>query len=275
MGESKSVAETTSMQRSGATPQPASPEPTSPETSGERDSAFYQVSTLNALMQGNFDGAVTVSELLRHGSWGIGTYEGLDGEAVVCEGSAFCAHADGTTCVYPPDATLAFATVAHLDGRASRFELAGAVSLAEVRSALDDARRAHEDNDNVWSLVALRGSYAHVRVRSCEKQTEKPYPTLPEVARCQREHAYDDERGWVIGVWVPAWMGGVNLPGWHVHFLSEDHERGGHILELAVDKAAGRIESYPRLELQMPHNPEFAALDLTRDLSEATRGVEG
>ena len=40
--------------------------------------AFYQVSTLNALMMGNFDGVVSVGELKRHGSWGIGTYEGLD-----------------------------------------------------------------------------------------------------------------------------------------------------------------------------------------------------
>ena len=47
---------------------------------------FYQVSTLNALMLGNFDGVVTVGELKRHGSWGIGTYEGLDGEAIVWEG---------------------------------------------------------------------------------------------------------------------------------------------------------------------------------------------
>ena len=237
--------------------------------------AFYQVSTLNALMMGNFDGVVSVGELKRHGSWGIGTYEGLDGEAVICDGHAYDAHADGTTCEYADDDHLAFATVADFTEAAGDFELDEADGIGAVKGALDERRRAYDDNDNAWVMVAMQGSFPRVRVRSCLKQQAKPYPTLPEVASAQREFTYANERGWVIGVWVPAYLNGINMPGWHIHFLSEDRKRGGHILDLSVARAEGMIESYARFVMDMPTNREFDKLDLERDLTSATASVEG
>jgi hypothetical protein len=68
-------------------------------------SAFFQVSTLNAVMLGNYDGAVAVRDLLARGSWGIGTYESLDGETIIRDGHAFVGHADGTAVEYGPAAT--------------------------------------------------------------------------------------------------------------------------------------------------------------------------
>ena len=242
------------------------------------EGVFYQVSTLNALMLGNFDGVVPVRELLRHGSWGIGTYEGLDGEAVIRDGAAFDARATGEVQTMPGDARVAFSTVADFSARAGSFELdgvGGEDSMGAVRSSLERERAAYDDNDNAWFLVAMRGCFPSVHVRSCFKVEEKPYPMLPEVASCQREFRYTDERGWVIGVWVPAYLSGINLPGWHLHFLSEDHERGGHLLGLSVGHAAGRIESFSRYEMVMPVNPEFRKLDLTCDLREDTASVEG
>lgn len=112
-------------------------------------------------------------------------------------------------------------------------------------------------------------------VRSCEKQLTKPYPTLSEVASSQHEHSYKNESGWVIGAWVPAYLEGINLPSWHIHFLSDDTRRGGHLLELAVGKASGKLESYARFEMDLPVNREFDKLDLGEDLASATASVEG
>lgn len=236
---------------------------------------FYQVSTLDALMLGNFDGVVTVGELLEHGSWGIGTYEGLDGEAIVCDGVAYDAHADGTTAAYGADEKLAFSTVADFSDRAGSFELDGLSDLDAVKQGLEEVRRAYDDHDNAWFMMAMHGSFPTVHVRSCFKTEEKPYPTLPEVACNQREFHYDNETGWVIGVWVPAYLNGVNMPGWHIHYLSEDKARGGHILGLSVGHAEGTIESYSDYRMVMPQNPEFKKMNLLEDLSAATAKVEG
>lgn len=242
---------------------------------------FYQVSTLDALMLGNFDGVVTVKELLSHGSWGIGTYEGLDGEAIVCDGKAYDAHADGTTCEYGPQERMAFSTVADFSERAQEFAIDASEvldsgdNLDAVKVKLEEIRTAYDDNDNAWFLVAMKGSFPFVHVRSCFKTEEKPYPTLPEVAGNQREFRYENEQGWVIGVWVPQYLNGINMPGWHVHYLSEDKQRGGHLLGLSVAGAAGKIQSYDHYEMQLPTNPEFKKMNLLEDLSAATKKVEG
>ena len=78
-----------------------------------------------------------------------------------------------------------------------------------------------------------------------------------------------------VNVWCPSFVDGINMPGWHLHFLSEDKKRGGHILEMSIGDVSGTLESYRELALIMPDNPEFADLDLTEDLAEATAKVEG
>lgn len=242
---------------------------------------FYQVSTLDALMLGNFDGVVTVEELLKHGAWGIGTYEGLDGEAIICEGKAYDAHADGTTCEYGPQERLAFSTVADFSNQAGSFAISehddvdSGDNLDAVKEALEAIRASYDENENAWYLVAMKGEFPFVHVRSCFKTESKPYPTLPEVASKQREYRYENEQGWVIGVWVPQYLNGINMPGWHVHYLSEDCQRGGHLLGLSIAQAEGKIESYSHYEMQMPSNVEFKKMNLLEDLSEATKKVEG
>ena len=44
---------------------------------------------MSALVDGIYDGSVTVAELLEHGDFGVGTFNHLDGEMVVNEGVCF------------------------------------------------------------------------------------------------------------------------------------------------------------------------------------------
>ena len=56
---------------------------------------LYQVSTIDALMQGVFDGVQPVGEIRKHGDFGIGTFDALDGEMIVLDGVVYQAKADG------------------------------------------------------------------------------------------------------------------------------------------------------------------------------------
>lgn len=47
---------------------------------------IYQVSTLQALALGYTRPVITVEELLRHGSIGLGTFEDVNGEMIVLDG---------------------------------------------------------------------------------------------------------------------------------------------------------------------------------------------
>src|SRR5262247_4928572 len=55
----------------------------------------YQVSTISSLLAGGYDGDTTVGELLRHGNFGLGTFNGVDGEMMVLDGKAYRGTTDG------------------------------------------------------------------------------------------------------------------------------------------------------------------------------------
>ena len=57
---------------------------------------IYQVALLQSLTQGYYDGIIKVSELKEHGDIGIGTFEGVNGEMIVLDGTVYQALGDGT-----------------------------------------------------------------------------------------------------------------------------------------------------------------------------------
>ena len=70
-------------------------------------------------------------------------------------------------------------------------------------------------------------------------------------------------------------MEGINLPGWHFHFLSQDKTTGGHILGLQADSLSLQLNPILDWELLLPENPKLASRDLCEDLSTKTAAVEG
>src|ERR1700760_964701 len=73
--------------------------------------AVYQTSTMGALLEGIYDGDVTIAELLTHGDFGLGTFNHLDGEMVVLDGVCYHLRADGTATVASDNDLTPFAVV--------------------------------------------------------------------------------------------------------------------------------------------------------------------
>ena len=65
----------------------------------QADHAVYQTSTMGALLDGVYDGDVTIAELLRHGDFGLGTFNHLDGEMLVLDGVCYQLRGDGSAAV--------------------------------------------------------------------------------------------------------------------------------------------------------------------------------
>jgi acetolactate decarboxylase len=62
---------------------------------------LFQVSTIDALLEGIYDGDITCKELKNHGDFGIGTFNGLDGEMIELDGNLYQVRANGVA--YPAD----------------------------------------------------------------------------------------------------------------------------------------------------------------------------
>ena len=232
---------------------------------------LIQASTLNALMLGNFDKTVSVKDFLHHADTGIGTYTGLDGEAIFEDGVAYKATPDGKIVVMRPEDGVAFGTVMAFDENAPEVELKDIGNIEALKQALAPYVNG---NRNIFYMIKASGVFKTMHTRSCFA-SEKPYPTLSEVAKNQREFHFENTRGNVIAVWCPQYVNGINLPGWHFHYLSSDKTQGGHILGLSAEHLHMKINRIECFDLILPQNPEFAQCDLCEDLSAKTAAVEG
>jgi acetolactate decarboxylase len=237
-------------------------------------SKFYQISTLNTIMLGNYDGVITVGDLLKQGSMGIGTFEGLDGEMIVLDGKAYSGKATGCVEEYGPEKKVPFAVVSDFTQNAKLHYLENLSDLKQLKVELDKLVDKDFKNKNVFYLFKAEVELNSVKVRSYYKQ-KKPYKTLLEVSSSQMEYSYENCRGYLVGVWCQKYVDGLNMPGWHLHFLSQDKTKGGHLLEVSIKKAAITLEDKNDYEILLPSNEEFKSLNLIADLKEAVKKVEG
>src|SRR5258708_18035417 len=72
---------------------------------------MYQISTSTALVEGVYAGSVPSSTLLENGDFGLGTFEGLDGEMVILDGEIY--QAAGNVLRRSDDFLAPFASVTH------------------------------------------------------------------------------------------------------------------------------------------------------------------
>ena len=57
-------------------------------------------------------------------------------------------------------------------------------------------------------------------------------------------------------------MDGINAPGWHVHFLSQDRTRGGHVFDLKIGHGQIWLTRINHIEIQLPSEPAFDTYSL-------------
>lgn len=228
---------------------------------------LVQVNTIDSLLAGVYDGAVTLGELKRYGNFGIGTFDRLDGEMMLYDGTVYQIRGDGK--VYQPEngVTSPFASVVKFRPQQT-FPLHD-LSYAGMTAAIDEAA----PNRNVFLAIAVTGEFKSMRTRSVPAQN-KPYRPLAEVTKTQPEFEMHGVRGIVVGFRLPAYTKGINVPGYHLHFVSEDRQQGGHIL--AFELADGEVSIAPihRFRMILPEDDDFAAADLDRDRSLELHEVE-
>ena len=194
----------------------------------------YQVSTISSLLAGGYDGATTIGEMLRHGNFGLGTFNGVDGEMIVLDGQVYRATIDGRAHLVDPSELTPFAVVVPFQPQSSMAVAAGQ-SLDQLEAALD----ALPYSASRIFAARVEGKFQTIEIRSEPKQTP-PYRPLVEVIKAEQVvHTLNDVQGTLIGFRFPAAASSVNVADWHFHFLSADKTRGGHVLALTTGDGRG------------------------------------
>lgn len=119
-----------------------------------------------------------------------------------------------------------------------------------------------------------RNQISEVRTRSVPAQ-EKPYKPLLEITKNQPEFDLGTVEGDVVGFRLPPYVNGINVPGYHLHFLSADRKQGGHLLNLKMENGSIKIAESHRFQVVLPERiAAFSEADLSKDRSEELEKVE-
>ena len=229
---------------------------------------LYQVSTSTALVEGIYHGAVRIGTLREHGNLGLGTFEDLDGEMVVVDGHFFQVRCDASVREVDDDVLAPFAVITRFSADA-QMDLENCPDLSHLVAKFNGLR----DSDNVFYALRVDGHFDYVRARAMCK-TEDGVP-LVKAAAVQPEFEYRDILGTLVGFWTPEYAKTLNVPGYHLHFLSADHTRGGHLLQCGGSSLHLQIQREGEFHIALPETEDFLRADLRRDPNADLAKAEG
>jgi acetolactate decarboxylase len=219
---------------------------------------LFQVSTSGALVQGIYERAVSSSFLLNYGDFGLGTFDNLDGEMIVLDGTIYQVRSDGTVTRIVDDTGTPFAVVVHFLADEDQ-TIENAPTFEELTKLCDKYR----DSENLFYAFRIDGHFEHVHTRAM-KATLNGLP-LAKAAAIQPEFDFRDIDGTLVGLWSPQFSSALNVAGYHFHFISEDRTKGGHLLQCNGRNLRIRVERLNDFHLSLPESEKFLRADLTKD----------
>jgi acetolactate decarboxylase len=230
---------------------------------------LFQTSTIDALLDGEYDGDVSFAELEDRGDFGLGTLEALDGEMIALDGGFYQVRSDGRAYAVDGRAKTPFAVVTFFEPNLST-TLATPLDMGTFCAGLDRL----VDGEASCYAVRVDGHFEYVKTRSVPRQ-KKPYPPLAEVVKHQPTFELHDVRGSLVGFRFPHYAQGLNVAGYHFHFIAADRSAGGHVLEFTLARGELAIDSEADLRLELPPGVGLPVPDPTETKREALDRIEG
>jgi len=207
---------------------------------------LMQVSTINALLEGVYDGITSIGTLKKNGDFGIGTFAGLDGEMVELDNNFYQIKSDGKVYDVADSILTPFAEVTFFDPD-QKEQLQQDMNFKEFEQYLDSVL----PTTNAFYAIKIEGVFNYMKTRSVPPQ-QKPYPKLAVVAENQPIFEFQDIGGTIVGFRCPSYVDGINVIGYHLHFISSSKEAGGHILDFNIQDAIATIDYTSQLLLMLP-----------------------
>ena len=235
------------------------------------EAELYQYSTIEALLGSVFVGELTLEELLDEGDFGIGTFNHLDGELLALDGVVYQIRGDGSVHKPGPEIKVPYASMCE-------FNESLAATLKAIPKGLDYRElQSHIDAQlpslNLFYAIKIEGSFKSLKARSVQAQ-QVPYPPLADIVKEQSIFDFENVQGTLVGFRCPQYAKGINVPGYHFHFLTNDKQAGGHVLELETGAISAKVIALYTWELQLPMTGAFLRQGLGKDVSQELKAVE-
>lgn len=215
-----------------------------------RAGELFQTSLMSALIAGLYEGQMTYGEVRKHGDFGLGTFNDLDGEMVGFDGTFYQLRSDASANPVAAGQKTPFAVVTFFRPQ-QELDLSQPVTKSDLLAMIEKATDA-----NLFSAVRVDGIFDEVRTRTVQRQT-KPFPSLTEAAKHQAEKVFTTIEGTLAGFRTPTYAQGIGVAGFHLHFLGQDKQAGGHALDYRLRAGKVRICTVHDLKVVLPTTAEF------------------
>ena len=233
--------------------------------------SLFQVSLLQGLAYGDYYGSVTIEKLKQRGDTGIGTFDKLNGELIMLDGDVYRANGDGNISLVSDDETTPFAVVSFFETDKTKI-LTDIQNFDVLHNELN--KIVEQRGKNHFYMIKIDGLFDEMNVRSVYPQNEPYKPLVTVLQQGQTFFNYKNIDGTVVGLYCPPYMNSLNAVGWHMHFISKDKTKGGHVLGLKIANAVLSLCDIDSFELKLPANQLFSSLDLTVDQSKDIKKIE-
>ncbi len=234
---------------------------------GTRGYPIYLCAPVNALVEGVYQERIPYSEIKKHGNFGLGTFDDLDGEMVMLDGNIYQITGEGRVHQREDTALTPFACVTFYQP-ATHDELLDEAPhenfLAWTESLLP--------SPNIFYAIRIEGMFSYIKVRSVPKQD--CYKPLVEVTKEQPVFEYVNVEGVLAGFFTPSFLSSLSVPGLHLHFLSSDLQRGGHLLECHPNGIRAGVQFINSVELGLPMSLDYLTLDFQRNVEDDLNRAE-
>lgn len=211
---------------------------------------LFQVSTLDALSSGIYNGSFTVGQLKAQGNFGLGTYDGLDGEMIALDGTYYHMRSNGVLSVAADDEIAPFAAVTTF--KAGVTFTVNAATMAQLSALID----AVLPSKNYFYAIRIHGAFSAMTTRAIPVQY-LPYLPLAQVLSSEVMFNYTNIAGTAVDIRSPAFVSGINQVGHHYHFVSDDLKSGGHSLSFTTGAVTVEIQTLRQYTLWMPDDEPF------------------
>ncbi|QHM73116.1 acetolactate decarboxylase [Mixta intestinalis] len=233
------------------------------------ESVIYQTSLMSALLSGVYEGSTTIADLLKKGDFGLGTFNHLDGEMIAFNSKVYQLRADGSANAARPEQRTPFAVMTFFQPQYQhRFD--GPASRDEVHAVIDSLIAS----DNQFCALRIDGRFHQVETRTVPCQ-HRPYKPMMEAVEQQPTFHFDQRDGVLIGFRTPQYMQGINVAGYHEHFITDNRQGGGHVLNYSLTSGVLTFGAISKLVVDLPEHRDFLQANLNpADLDSAIRAVE-